>query len=198
MATQRQITANRRNARKSTGPRSGAGKSRASRNSYRHGLSVGGAASAELPKRVDVLADKIAGNGADATVLELSRAAAQAEFDLAQIRRVRVALINRMLDFGEFEIQNPLGTFRQIKRILNLIDRGLPWDLNAPAPPQMPSSEPERSAEAVRRALPELLKLDRYERRATARRDCAARQLFARKTLVNSGRQVAAKLGSPG
>ena len=37
----------------------------------------------------------------------------------------------------------------------------------------MPSADPERSAEAVRRALPELLKLDRYERRATARRDRA-------------------------
>jgi hypothetical protein len=186
MATERQITANRRNARKSTGPRSGAGKRRASRNSYRHGLSVGVAASAEFAKRVDALADKIAGKGADATVLELSRAAAQAEFDLAQIRRVRVALINRMLDFGEFEVPNPLGKFRQIKRILNLIDRGLPWDLNVPAPPELPSSEPERSAEAVRRALPELLKLDRYERRATARRDGATRQLTARKMPTNN------------
>jgi hypothetical protein len=32
MASERQIAANRRNARKSTGPRSGAGKKRASRN----------------------------------------------------------------------------------------------------------------------------------------------------------------------
>ena len=31
--------------------------------------------------------------------------------------------------------------------------------------PVMPEAEPERLAEAVRRALPELLKLDRYERR---------------------------------
>jgi hypothetical protein len=73
MATERQITANRRNARKSTGPCSGAGKTRASRNSYRHCLSVGIAASAEFAKRVDTLADKIAGKGADATILALSR-----------------------------------------------------------------------------------------------------------------------------
>jgi hypothetical protein len=38
-------------------------------------------------------------------------------------------------------------------------------------PPELPLVEPERSAEAVRRALLELLKLDRYERRASARRD---------------------------
>jgi hypothetical protein len=37
----------------------------------------------------------------------------------------------------------------------------------------MPSQEPDRSAEAVRRVLPELRKLDRYERRAAARRDRA-------------------------
>jgi hypothetical protein len=32
----------------------------------------------------------------------------------------------------------------------------------------MPTEEPERTAEAVRRALPELAKLDRYESRAVA------------------------------
>lgn len=48
--------------------------------------------------------------------------------------------------------------------------------LSVPVPPSMPSSEPERSAEAVRRALPELVKPDRYERRAIARRDRASRQ----------------------
>jgi hypothetical protein len=39
MATERQKAANRRNARKSTGPRWNGGKRRASRNSFRHGLS---------------------------------------------------------------------------------------------------------------------------------------------------------------
>jgi hypothetical protein len=37
----------------------------------------------------------------------------------------------------------------------------------------MPSQEPDRSAEAMRRALPELLKLDRYEHRASAMWDRA-------------------------
>ena len=39
MASQKQIEANRRNARKSTGPRSASGKKRASRNAFSHGLS---------------------------------------------------------------------------------------------------------------------------------------------------------------
>jgi hypothetical protein len=46
----------------------------------------------------------------------------------------------------------------------------------------MPSQEPDRSAEAIRRALPELLKLDRYERRASGRRDQAVRELAKGRT----------------
>ena len=184
MATERQITANRRNARRSTGPRSRAGKKRASRNSYRHGLSSGIATSAEFAKHVESLARKIAGCGADAVSLEVARAVARAEFELAQIRRVRVALIARMAEFGELEVPDPLRTCRDVIRSLTSSDRGRPCDL--PTPPSVPSTEPERSAEAVRRALPELLKLDRYERRATARRDRATRHLIARKMPTNN------------
>lgn len=184
MATERQITANRRNARRSTGPRSRAGRKRASRNSYRHGLSSGVATSAEFAKHVESLARKIAGCGADAVSLEVARAVARAEFELAQIRRVRVALIARMAEFGELEVPDPLRTCRDVIRSLTSIDRGRPCDL--PTPPSVPSTEPERSAEAVRRALPELLKLGRYERRATVRRDRATRHLIARKMPTNN------------
>jgi len=45
-----------------------------------------------------------------------------------------------------------------------------------PLPP-MPEQEPQRTAEAVRRALPALLRLQRYEARAAARRDRAVRNL---------------------
>jgi hypothetical protein len=46
MASERQIEANRRNARNSTGPRSRSGKKRASANAFRHGLTkpISGAA----------------------------------------------------------------------------------------------------------------------------------------------------------
>ena len=180
MATERQIAANRRNAVKSTGPRSSAGKRRARRNSYRHGLSVG--AAGQCAEQVERLARKIAGAGADAMVLEQARSVAQAQLDLTQIRRMRASLIQRMAEFGVLDTPDPLGTFRDIKQILNSIDRGLPWDLSVPPAPSMPSSEPDRTAEAMRRALPELLKLDRYERSAAARRDRAAGLIVARRT----------------
>jgi hypothetical protein len=41
----------------------------------------------------------------------------------------------------------------------------------------MSTEEPERTAEAMRRALPELAKLDQYESRAVARRDRAIREI---------------------
>src|SRR5262249_7235597 len=44
----------------------------------------------------------------------------------------------------------------------------------------MPSQEPDRSAEAFRRVLPELRKLERYERRSAARRDRAALNIVDR------------------
>jgi hypothetical protein len=47
--------------------------------------------------------------------------------------------------------------------------------------PAMPTEEPARTAEAVRRALPELVRLNRYESRAIARRDRAVRRLLAQK-----------------
>jgi hypothetical protein len=45
----------------------------------------------------------------------------------------------------------------------------------------MPSLEPQRSSEAVRRILPDLIKLDRYESRAVARRDRAIREITKRR-----------------
>jgi hypothetical protein len=181
MATERQIAANRRNAVKSTGPRSSAGKRRAGRNSYRHGLSV---AAAGRPEQVERLARKIAGAGADAMVLEQARSVAHAQLDLTQIRRMRTSLIQRMAEFGVLETPDALGTSRDFKRILKAIVRGVPCDLPIPIPPppSLPSTEPDRAAEATKRVLPELLKLDRYERSAAARRDRAAGLIIARRT----------------
>ena len=179
MASQRQIAANRRNARKSTGPRSGAGRKRASRNAYRHGLTLN-ITSAAFAKQLDKLVREIAGDSKDAIVLERARAIAQAELDLARVRRAKVALIERASAFGELD--PPQLTVTQMIRLLNAFDRSrliVPKPIDASA--TMPSQEAERSAEAVRRVLPELRKLDRYERRAAAQRDRAVRGSYGRR-----------------
>jgi hypothetical protein len=178
MATERKIAANRRNAAKSTGPRTSAGKRRARRNSYRHGLSVGAAGRPECAEHVERLARKIAGTGADAMTLEQARSMAQAQLHLTQIRQMRISLIQRMAEFGEIDI--PYPKVRSLKQLLIIIAGDFP-----PAP-AMPESEPDRTAEAMRRALPELLKLDRYERSAAARRDKATRLLAARRNRADN------------
>jgi hypothetical protein len=174
MASERQIAANRRNARKSTGPRSGAGKKRASRNAYRHGLTLSITLNAS-EKQLDSLVRKIAGDTEDAITLEFAGAVAQAELDLARVQRAKVALIERASAFGELDPPQAFSTVTDIIRVLNALDQGRVASFPEPVDSwtTMPSQEPYRSAEAVRRVLPELRKLDRYERRAAVRRDQA-------------------------
>src|SRR5262249_41054591 len=110
MATERQIAANRRNARKSTGPRSGRGKKGASRNAYRHGLTLNITSTAAFAKQLDKLVREIAGDSRDAIVLERARTIAQAELDLARVRRGQVALFERAAAVGELGTPQALFT----------------------------------------------------------------------------------------
>ena len=115
----------------------------------------------------------------DAIMLERARAVAQAELDLARVRRAKLALIERASAFGELDPPQP--TVTQMIRLLHAFDRGrliLPKPVASSA--TMPSQEPDRSAEAVRRVLPELRKLDRYERRAAVRRHQAVLHFLGR------------------
>jgi hypothetical protein len=168
MASERQIAANRRNAANSTGPRSSAGKSRASRNAYRHGLSVSVGASAPLASELEKRARQIAGNTDDTFTLELAREIAQAELDLARVRRAKVAIIERAQALAAAD--RPQVSVSQV----NVSPRATVAQGDAT------TAQPDRSAEAIRRVLPDLRKLDRYERGAAARRDRAAFALDGR------------------
>jgi hypothetical protein len=97
------------------------------------------------------------------------------------VRRVKIALIERMRAFGDLDpprLRAPCSVTKLIEH-LNALARGVvpPEILPIDNAATMPSQEPDRSAEAIRRALPELLKLDRYEGRAVARREQAVREL---------------------
>src|SRR5262249_17327406 len=101
------------------------------------------------------LAARILGDYAksgDQHALASARQIAQAEFELACVQRIKVALIERAR----------LGNIRPKCAI----------------EPPMPEDEPQRTAEAVRRVLPDLVRLNRYERRAAARRARAIRRLM--------------------
>ena len=161
MPSERQKGVNRRNAAKGGGPHSAAGKRRSSRNSYRHGLAASLPCNAEQARRVEKLARKIAGATADPLILEHGRLAAHAQLDLEQIRRVKTATINQVLALQQFGAEPP--------------------DVAASLEPTAPFPS-ERTAEAIRRALGQLIKLDRYENRAVIRRQQALRTIYARHT----------------
>src|ERR1700758_1667526 len=100
MANERQIAANRRNAQRSTGPRTSAGKTRAKKNAYRHGLA------AEAPPwgislgEIDRSARHIAGRGASAMALSFARTVAEAVFEIARVRETKTAVIELVRRFG--------------------------------------------------------------------------------------------------
>ena len=166
MASERQIAANRRNAEKSTGPKSDSGKQRASRNAYRHGLTVPLSA-LETGAQIRELARQFAGETPDREVRALAERAADAELDLARIRRVRTAMIERAQKQGE-----------------SLATAFLPCEgesLSGPEtvrPSALASGEGEEGpANCARNILGDLVKIYRYENRAIGRRDRAIRQM---------------------
>lgn len=112
-------------------------------------------------------------------MLEHARVAAQAEFDLARIRHIKAALIERAFAFGALEpprdFESSVAELRYLKSVVSGQARSIkPQRINATT---MPSQELERTAEAVRGALVELEKLHRYESRAASRRDRAIREM---------------------
>jgi hypothetical protein len=185
VATERQIAANRRNAKKSTGPRSSAAQNRTSRNAYRHGLALSPLANSAISKRLDRLARKIAGNRKDRIVLEHARTAALAALDLARVRQVKVALINRVCALDALDLPQDMSSVNRASLYLELASDGKAPRGRPPAIPEpvdqlatRPNHTLERTAEAIRRALPELTKLGRYESRAVSRRDRAIREII--------------------
>jgi len=181
MATERQIAANRRNAQNSTGPRSAGGKQRASRNALRHGLAAPPALDGKIARGLGQLARKFLAGAGDVVALAHAHSAADASLDLARARYLKVALIERV---ATMEDPNPspavdlvARTWQHLKAAESTRAAGVTVSkLHDPSPP-LPESQIDHYAEALRRTLPDLMKLDRYERRAISRRIRALKKL---------------------
>jgi hypothetical protein len=98
MSTARQVRANRKNARSSTGPRTPGGKARASRNAHRHGLSIPVSCDPQQSQQVEDLALRMVGATADPDLVHMARRFAEAQIDLDRIRDVRCRLTLEVLD----------------------------------------------------------------------------------------------------
>jgi hypothetical protein len=178
MASARQVAANRKNARKSTGPRTRAGKQRACRNANRHGLSIP-IDNGESCDAVRSLVRRIAPGSTDQDLLGWATVAARAELELVRIRHLKSDIVDRM---AQFDAMESAAFFRaraaQIRDLESLLDT--PWCELKPPPPWTARLEVESEAEAVRRVLAELRKLNRYEARACAIKLNALREVSRR------------------
>jgi hypothetical protein len=190
MVSARQIAANQRNAKKSTGPKSDPGKKRSGKNAYRHGLSLP-MSTVESEAQLKDLARQFAGNSADARIPALAARAAEAHLDLARIRRVQTAMIERalMLDAPGVRSHPELEELRH--RIAQNGWEGKTQGVSLPPLESLVSSTPQpagndeeerRFIHAVQHILPELTKTCPYEKRAAGRRDRAIRKMVSLKS----------------
>ena len=92
IATSNQVTANRRNAQASTGPRTAAGKARSRSNAQRHGLAARAPASADDHGELDRIVAALCGEHCDPVLRAQALIIADAQL---MIRRVRMARRNR-------------------------------------------------------------------------------------------------------
>ncbi len=176
---------NRANARASTGPRTAAGKRRSSRNALRHALSLALRADPALCGEVEAAARAIAGIGADAHAHALARRIAEAQIDLARVRRARRDLLART--FGN---PNYLPLAVLDKKLRHALALGRAILASTPFPDaaiSALSTMPEgaqKFAVVVSELVKELAAIDRYERRALSRRKFATRALDAHRLMA--------------
>ena len=231
MTSQKRILANRLNAKKSTGPRTSWGKSRASGNAWRHGWAVANTVPSPVSGEVERMAKAICGEDASPALYEQAVIMAECEMVLLKLRAARVAIIrgdsivgrklekpNQESCFWANELMLAMEALAggELRPAINLVkgqtrvlrdaitrvtkakgkigakeaDRG-DAEESFPTPATnldtsvRASDEGRDSGEArdevyeLQRALPELVTLERYERRAMSRRKRAMRMFEA-------------------
>jgi hypothetical protein len=173
MISARKLRANRANSRRSTGPKTIAGRASAARNSRHHGLAIPISSDPTLSAEVDAMAQMIAGDESP-ELNELARRIAEAELDVIRVRRARKELLSQALSTRHHKPRRLRQKLKLLGRAGKIITVGrvLPTELSD-ALARMEAEE-ERS-----KMLPffgrEFAIIDRYERRALSRRKFATR-----------------------
>ena len=93
MTSATKIAANRRNARKSTGPRSQAGKMRSRRNAFRHGLAIPIRVDIAFSDQIESLTEALAEGASLPGQRQTARMVALSQLELARAQQVKVQLM---------------------------------------------------------------------------------------------------------
>lgn len=117
MTTDRKIASNRKNAQKSTGPRSEAGRRRSRRNAFRHGLAVAIGSQPGLREDIEALAKALVGKSG--RPIGFARQVAEAELDLKRIREIKASQLGVIVDDPEAQLQD----FARLAQDLTKLER---------------------------------------------------------------------------
>jgi hypothetical protein len=90
MTSEAKLAANRRNAQRSTGPRTAAGKARVRRNALQHGLAVPVSDDQQTAEQIERLAIELAAGSLVPAQQNLARRAAEAQVELLRVRRTKL------------------------------------------------------------------------------------------------------------
>jgi hypothetical protein len=172
MTSTKKIAASRSNATKSTGPKTAQGKKQSRTNALRHGLAAIAPRDPATSAEIERLARWFCGEGATPEQYEHARAIAEEHIMLQRVETAYVAILERARNTAHDEVDQrgaKLG-----------VTAGRETPTCAP-PPATPSE-----LDALRVALPQLVKLDRYMERALARHRRAIRAFVAASVLHRS------------
>ena len=117
MTSDRKAASNRKNAQKSTGPRSEVGRQHSRRNALRHGLAVAIGTDPSFSKNIEALANILANSSNGQTVGEFARQAAEAEIDLLRIRKLRASRLNAVLGSSEATSADHLELYESLAKL---------------------------------------------------------------------------------
>jgi hypothetical protein len=159
MTTKRQIAANRANAKRSSGPRSRAGKARASQNAYRHGLAARMGIDADRITALDELAREIQSSMPGRIDRAGALVIAQVELEVLRVQAVVRTVFAKM--HTGFEGHGAATRSRDPEK--------------QAARPVLPGEKPGCTAGDLAAGIEELKMLNRYLRRGLAKRDRAVR-----------------------
>jgi hypothetical protein len=169
------ITANRANARASTGPKTTHGRMRSARNALRHGLSLPVYADQALSEEIEALAREIAGVDASAEIQELAQRIAEAQSDLRRVRDARHRLLSQALSDPYYDARaNVREKLTVIRQLLRPNAPDVPLEAVTKYLTRVPEG-PQKFALILAQELQQLSAMDRYERRALSRRKFAIR-----------------------